>query len=251
MTNGGHGDSAREAYDRWRPPYPPTLWALLDDQWGPSRELAIDLGAGTGAATRVLARRFDRVLAVEPDVALLDWPDPPDNVERLPLRAGDVGFADHTVDAVTIASALHWMDVDHVLPDVARWLRPTGLLAAWRLEMPAFDGPLGALVDDELAMGWDQLRHPRLRAHGWTSRAVQACPVLRTELATELVERVAFEPEEVVGFLCSVSFVQAYAARSGDPDYLARLEARVLEAAGGLTVTGSLRFDLVVARPLG
>lgn len=53
-----------EDYDRYRPELPE---AVLDWLLPSGCRVALDLGAGTGSATRVLARRAPQVIAVEPD----------------------------------------------------------------------------------------------------------------------------------------------------------------------------------------
>jgi trans-aconitate methyltransferase len=56
-------DRAAEEYERTRPDYPPEVLDAL-----PLRKDAevLDVGAGTGKLTRVLAQRYRRVIAVEP-----------------------------------------------------------------------------------------------------------------------------------------------------------------------------------------
>jgi len=54
-----------EDYERGRPGYP---LEVVHIQGLPSSATVLDLGAGTGKLTRLLASRFVRVVAVEPDV---------------------------------------------------------------------------------------------------------------------------------------------------------------------------------------
>src|SRR4029453_7656215 len=56
-----------EAYERGRPEWPSEL---LDDLPVKAEATVVDLGAGTGKLTRLLAKRFVRVIAVEPDAAM-------------------------------------------------------------------------------------------------------------------------------------------------------------------------------------
>ena len=118
--------SVAEAYDRFRPGPPASaLEWVLPSPCG----TALDVGAGTGALTRVLAGRADRVIAVEPDARMLEVlaqrspriPAVRGWAEALPLRSGSVG-------AVTISSAWHWMDPERTVDETARVLRPGGVL---------------------------------------------------------------------------------------------------------------------------
>jgi MOSC domain-containing protein YiiM/SAM-dependent methyltransferase len=137
MTDTVHSTAARgfaagaDAYERARPGYPPAaiaelvLWLDL----GPGRVL-LELGAGTGKLTRLLAPSGARILALEPvgamraklaEVApaaeLLDG-----TAESIPLPAG-------SVDAVVVAQAFHWFDAVRALSEIHRVLRPGGRVA--------------------------------------------------------------------------------------------------------------------------
>ena len=118
--------SVAEDYDRYRPGLPEEVpdWLL------PSAcRVVLDLGAGTGSATQVLARRVEHVIAVEPDPRmrrLIHRRTPQADVvegraEAIPLAAG-------SVDVVVVCSAFHWMDPDRAIPEIARVLRPGGVL---------------------------------------------------------------------------------------------------------------------------
>lgn len=125
-VNGRRFGEAAEAYERGRPRYPDAIidWLLADDP-----ATVVDLGAGTGKLTRGLVGRGAAVVAVEPDPgmrAALAAALPGTSViagtgEDIPLRDG---FA----DAVVVGQAWHWIDHVRAAPEVARVLRPGGLL---------------------------------------------------------------------------------------------------------------------------
>ena len=51
------------------------------------------------------------------------------DVEALPGRAEPIPLDDASVDAVFAAQAFHWFDDDRAIPEIARVLRPGGVLA--------------------------------------------------------------------------------------------------------------------------
>jgi ubiquinone/menaquinone biosynthesis C-methylase UbiE len=116
--------SIAEDYDRLRPDAPPDAveWLLPVDC-----QVAVDVGAGTGLFTRLLAARVPTVIAVEPDERMravlarrstgVDVRD--GRGEQLPVDAA-------SADAVCVSSAWHWMDHERALREVARVLRPGG-----------------------------------------------------------------------------------------------------------------------------
>ena len=129
----GHFDRIADRYDDARPRYPAALWAVLEDAGvvHPGARV-LELGAGSGQATRELVARGAVVDAVEPGPALaaaLAATVPAVTVHH--ARAEEVELAPAGYDAVVAATAWHWMDPAAVLPAVHRALRPGGLLAVW------------------------------------------------------------------------------------------------------------------------
>ncbi|MBI3544828.1 MAG: methyltransferase domain-containing protein, partial [Deltaproteobacteria bacterium] len=129
-------ESGSDAYERGRPSFPKEAVDRMALEIGLARPgaLIVDLGAGTGKFTELLAehplRRADLV-AVEPVRAMREkligkklagCRVVEGAAERLP-------FGDASVDAVTVAQAFHWFDGDRALAELARVLKPGGKLA--------------------------------------------------------------------------------------------------------------------------
>ena len=115
------------AYARRRPDYPASVFAALGEALTGPRERAVDVGAGSGQATRALARLFRHVTAVEPDARMASAILAPDNVEIVCASAEGVDFDEASVDCVIAATAFHWMDQKQVIAAAHRWLRPGGV----------------------------------------------------------------------------------------------------------------------------
>jgi len=110
----------------------------------------LDLGAGTGKLTRVLARRFARVTAVEPDAsmrALLGQVT--DCHLALEGAAEAIPLADASVDGVFCAECFQWFAWPAALREIARVLRPRGILVLC-FQMPD-DGPYIPMPEE----GWE------------------------------------------------------------------------------------------------
>ena len=122
--------TAAADYARHRPGYPEpaVAWALEPVRGRPAAQL-LDLAAGTGKLTAVL-RSHGTVTAVEPDPAMLgelhrQFPE----VTAAEGSAEEIPLPDASVDAVLVGSAWHWFDHDRALREIARVLRPGGVLA--------------------------------------------------------------------------------------------------------------------------
>ncbi|MDQ4011585.1 MAG: class I SAM-dependent methyltransferase [Actinomycetota bacterium] len=124
-------------YALHRPDYPDeaVAWALGSLARG-SRNSAtvLDLGAGTGKLTAAILRcgvAAARVLAVEPDDGMrAELSRRLPEITVLSGSAEQIPAEEGAVDAVLVGQALHWFDLDRALVEIARVLRPRGVLAA-------------------------------------------------------------------------------------------------------------------------
>ncbi|HEX4936896.1 MAG TPA: class I SAM-dependent methyltransferase, partial [Gemmatimonadaceae bacterium] len=113
-----------------RPEYPDELYRFVVGL-APGRELAWDCATGNGQAARDLARYFERVIATDASAAQIEHAAPVPNVEYRVATAESSGLADRSVQLVTVAQALHWLDLDAFYAEVRRVTVPGGVLAAW------------------------------------------------------------------------------------------------------------------------
>lgn len=161
MTNAalklGDFTGLAENYARFRPGYSETvLSAVLGIAGKSARELdVVDVGAGTGIWTRILAARgVKSILAVEPNDDMRSQGEAGNNGLAIGWRKGSAevtGLADKSADLLCMASSFHWADFDKSTREFHRVLRPAGhFLALWN---PRFihDNPM--LVDIENKLG--------------------------------------------------------------------------------------------------
>jgi SAM-dependent methyltransferase len=215
---------AAAEYDRGRPGWPPELLDLLpiaDDA------TVLDLGAGTGKLTRVLADRYAHVIALEPLDELRTI-----LAERVPeadVRAGQaeqIPLENAAVDAVFAGQSFHWFANDVAVAEIARVLRPGGVLA----------------------LMWNQSRSPSPLPDAYRRRLSEVHDALRpTQINEHILARFPFgeeheeavdheqvsDREDVLAFAASVSWIASRDDREA-----------VLEELGTLLPEGEYRFPM-------
>ncbi|MFL0289604.1 class I SAM-dependent methyltransferase [Mycobacterium sp. SMC-18] len=126
------GGAAR-SYDRHRPRYPE---AMLDELVGTGSVRVLDVGAGTGIASRQLIARGAELVALEPDPRMAEIAaEHGVTVEVATFEDWD--DAGRTFDVVLFAQSFHWVDPAAALPKIRRLLAPGDRLAlAWNRLFP-------------------------------------------------------------------------------------------------------------------
>ena len=226
-----HFSGHAAAYAQARPTYPPALFAWLAAQCL-RRARAWDAGCGNGQASVALAPHFDSVFASDPSATQIDAATRHARVRYAvePAEASTLDAA--SIDLVTVAQALHWLDPDRFHAEVARVLRPDGLFAAWCYERcmvtPAVDAVFERLYADALGAWWPpERRHVEsgyatlpfpyrpVEAPAFSLRCAWSLPAylayLRSWSACQ--RRLAAEGTDAVATLAD-----EFAAAWGDPD---------------------------------
>ncbi|MFF1908568.1 class I SAM-dependent methyltransferase [Kitasatospora sp. NPDC058218] len=234
-----------EAYERFRPGYPVELFDKVMAYAGRPVRNALEIGAGTGKATRLFARQGVRVLATEPDGAMLAElrRHVPTDVATVRAAFEDVRPGERYA-LVYAAAALHWTNPEGRWSRVAALLEPGGVFACFggpvRLADPAVREAVRAarapfLEDDEVpspdgtpegsAMQWPGTE---LRRSEWF-----------TDVQQSVIERRLTMPAlDYVGHLSTVSAYLVLPAPAQEQvfDRIARVLPDTVELAADITV---------------
>lgn len=139
---GGAYELTGEHYDAVRPSYPADVVRFLVPD---AARTAVDLGAGTGLFTALLAARGLEVTAVDPSAAMLDVLRAVLPGVRVVQAGGErTGLPEGCADVVTAAQAWHWIDPQAGAAEAARLLRPPAPGG------PAPGGPVLGMVSNQL-----------------------------------------------------------------------------------------------------
>jgi ubiquinone/menaquinone biosynthesis C-methylase UbiE len=124
-------------YAHLRPTYPESLFEFLATIVA-SRNIAWDCATGTGQAATHLARHFGQVMATDESGEMIAQAPRDPRITYRVAEAEDSGIEDDLVDLVTVASAIHWFDLDRFYAEVRRIVKPGGAIAAWTYYTPVF-----------------------------------------------------------------------------------------------------------------
>lgn len=145
MTFADHFSGVAHGYARFRPSYPDSLFRLVSGATS-GRDRAWDCGSGSGQAAVGLRRHFRRVVATDASPAQLREGLRVPGVCRVACTAERPALADRSVDLVTAAQALHWMDADAFFRQVRRVVRPGGAVAVWSYTLCSIDGEVDPVL---------------------------------------------------------------------------------------------------------
>ncbi|CAO4144230.1 class I SAM-dependent methyltransferase [Methylorubrum aminovorans] len=123
-----HFSTNNASYAAHRPAYPPALVDFLADA-APDRDLALDVGCGTGQLSALLARRFAQVVAIDASAGQIAAAAPVERVRYHVAPAERSGLPDSSASLITVAQAAHWLDLAPFYDEVRRAARPRAVLA--------------------------------------------------------------------------------------------------------------------------
>jgi ubiquinone/menaquinone biosynthesis C-methylase UbiE len=156
----GRFSGLADAYALHRPSYPDEVVRTVILRAGLQRGAAlVDVGCGTGIASRLFAERGLSVIGVEPNSAMRR------RAEATPCPAGPppryrdgaaeaTGLPDAVAECVVAAQAFHWFDAGTALREFHRILKPEGWVALMWYERDESD-EFTAAVGDVIRTGHD------------------------------------------------------------------------------------------------
>jgi SAM-dependent methyltransferase len=218
--------AAAEAYERFRPGYPAELVDMVLTYADQPVRTALEIGAGTGKATRLFAQRGVAVTATEPDGAMLA-----ELRKHVPtsVRTAEAALEDlqpgESYELVYAAAALHWTNPQGRWSRVAALLKRGGVFASFggpvRLADPSAAEAVGTarapfLDTDEVASpdgtpAGEDMQWPgtELRRSDWFAD-VRQCVIER---------RLTMSADDYVGHLSTISAYLALPASAQEQVY--------------------------------
>ena len=242
MSFKDHFSGHSSLYAQARPHYPDALFAWIAEQ-APAHECVWDAGCGNGQASVALARHFGRVVATDPSERQIGQAVADPRVDYRVEPAEHTSLAAHSVDAVTVAQALHWFDLDAFVAEVRRVARPGALFAAWSYAncsvTPPVDAIVAELYDGVLGPYWPPER--KLVDEGYASLALPFALIA----APAFEMRVDWNAAQFLAYLSSWSAAQRHRKATGE-DAVAAAAHKVCAAWGDTAQARPVRWTLAI-----
>lgn len=236
-----HFSRLASSYVSCRPGYPPDLFAYLAELLE-RHELAWDCAAGSGQATLPLAGLFRRVVATDLSAAMLDQAPQHPRIEYRVASAESSGLRSASTDLVTVAQALHWLDLDSFYEEVVRVLVPGGVLAVWTYGIQSVDNDavnqlLKHFYDDVVGPYWaPERRHVE---SGYRTLSFPFAEIQAPKFAMEE----DWDLSQLLGYIRTWSATQRYRETVGR-DPVEELERDVTPDWGDLASKRRIRWPL-------
>jgi len=234
----GHASLYRDA----RPHYPAALFDWIAAH-ARARECVWDAGCGNGQASIALAEHFTRVIATDPSAQQLGNATPHPRIEYRVEPAERTSLADRSVDAITVAQALHWFDLAAFVQEVRRVAVPGALFAAWAYAGCSVDARVDAVIarlyEGTLGAYWPPER--ALVDEGYASLALPFAPLQPPPFEM----RMDWTDAQLLAYLQSWSAAQRYHAATGR-DAITEIADPLRRAWGDPGTTRSVRWKLML-----
>jgi SAM-dependent methyltransferase len=213
-----HFSEKSDLYARARPTYPDALFEFIASR-APARDRAWDCATGSGQAAQGLARHFGHVEATDASGEQIAHAILNAQVRYSVQPAEKTAFAARSFDAVCVAQALHWFDLDRFYAEAKRVLKPGGVFAAWgyakHAVAPDFDAAFAEHFLAPLRPYW-----PAQNAKLWAGYRDLAFPFEPIEAPAFAIE-MRWSLAELIAYGGTWSATRRYIAEAA-PDFLER-----------------------------
>jgi ubiquinone/menaquinone biosynthesis C-methylase UbiE len=240
MTFKDHFSKRAEAYAQYRPGYPDSLFQYLFSL-GSGKSMALDCATGNGQAAGGLSKFFPRVVGLDASKKQISNAVAYDHVRYCIAVAERMPFHSKSIDLITVAQALHWLNIPKFFKQAKRVLKPGGHVAVWCYNLlhvqPRVDVILYRFYTDTVGPYWPSER--KLTEEGYSS-----VPFPFDEKEPPTVDMNAdWDLNELIGYLRTWSSSQKYAEKL-KKDPLDEISQELKEAWGPPNKKRKVRWPL-------
>lgn len=129
-----YNDRVAEHYAAYRPPLHQKILSLALPK-NRRFQVGLDIGSGTGYSAIALAEYCDSVFGVEPSDAMRESARPHEKVRYLSGHGAAIPLKESSVDIITFAGSLFYINVPTLIPEIQRVCRHKGYVLAYDFEV--------------------------------------------------------------------------------------------------------------------
>ena len=237
-----HFSKRAVSYAQYRPGYPATLFQYLASRCS-ERKNAWDCATGNGQAAGGLAKLFQHVIATDPSKKQIANAVKYPKVDYCIALAQKTPIQSGTMNLVTIAQALHWLDIPKFFKEVKRVLKPGGYVAVWCYNLlhvhPRVDILLYRYYTEIVGPYWPPER--KLTEEGYSTVSF---PFEEEEVPTFEMDA-EWNVDDLIGYLRTWSSSQSFLEKNGR-DPVLEIEKDLREAWGPAQKKRKIRWPLSV-----
>lgn len=119
-------------YAKFRRGYPDEVFEIIKNKIK-NNKTALDVGCGTGIATKEIAKFCESVIGTDKEEGMLEQArEYAPNCKFILAPAEKLPFEDSSFDLLVVAQAFHWFDQKEALAEFKRVINPNGLIVIFR-----------------------------------------------------------------------------------------------------------------------
>jgi SAM-dependent methyltransferase len=180
----------------------------------PARNMAWDVACGSGQLSTLLGDEFSKVVATDASSAQIAQADPHPKVEYRVEPAEKSSLEDHSVDLITVAQAVHWLNLMAFYDEARRVARPGAALALVAYHIAVIDGEVDAVIDRFYSGDLDGYWPPE-RKHIETEYRDIPFPFERIPSPPRMYLSVTWTVDQMLGYISTWSAVRALEKAKG------------------------------------
>ena len=202
-----HFSERASGYAAHRPYYSKELvnWLV---RVAPGRRLAWDVGCGSGQLSTLLGDEFEKVIATDASSAQVEQAEPHPRVEYRVEHAERSSLMNRSADLITVAQAVHWMNLDRFYEEASRVARPGAAIALVAYHIAIIEAKIDAVIDRFYSGDLDGYWPPE-RKHIESEYRELPFPFPRIPNPPRMYLSVSWNAEQMIGYIRTWSAVRA------------------------------------------
>lgn len=208
-----HFSERAAGYASHRPHYTKELARWLAGI-APAKGLAWDVGCGSGQLSTLLGDEFSAVIATDASSAQIEQGEAHPHVEYRTEPAEKSSLEDRSADLITVAQAVHWMNLDAFYMEARRVARSGAALALVAYHIAIIDTEVDAVIDRFYSGDLDGYWPPE-RSHIETEYRNIPFPFERIPSPPRMYLEVNWSVEQMLGYIRTWSAVRGLEKAKG------------------------------------